>query len=120
MHIFSIAVVVVGSVAIILNRSVILVVLLVGGSVGHIGSTMSNIPGILVQKSSWLASSYIASTSNSWKFLVIPLSLVFRVQISISSMAVAEGIRSNITSNVGSVSVVLGKSVVVIVLVPKS
>ena len=135
----SVAVVVVGSVATILRISVVLVVLLVGGSVGHIGRTMSNIPGVLVQKSSGLAFSHISNPSNSWKFLGIPISLVSRGEIRISSMAVAEVARSidNITivvsvstvgsisivgsvSIVGSISIVLGISIVVIVLVSKS
>ena len=122
----SIAVVVVGSVAIILNISVVLVVLLVGGSVGHIGRTMSNIPGVLVQKSSGLAFSHISNPSNSWKFLGIPvslvstISLVSRVEASISYVSIAKFSRSIRNISVGSITIVLSISVVINVLVSKS
>jgi len=72
----NVAVVVVGSVAIILDITVVLVVLLVGGSVGHIGRTMSNIPGVLIQKSSGLDFSQLSNPYYSWKFMGIRISLL--------------------------------------------
>jgi len=61
--------------------------------------TMSNIPGILVEKPSRLAFSNISDTSNSRKLLCVSVSLVSRVEGSISSMTVAKVARSinNIT-----------------------